>query len=178
MKRKSLLAIIVFAVALLPSLATAAVIMNNPVTVHTGTSQTNPVYLAQGPGYSTANQLGYLALVGNGATTTGGQSLYLNGTPGTGSTVLVNALEVVNASSSAFKGSVMMYVNGTIPTGVEVLYSSSPMSYNGQNVVGGTLLQTGNPVHITTSKLYVSIVMDGSLTNGLSEKLTMQMVYT
>lgn len=178
MKRRSFLAIIIFTVALLPSLATAAVIMNNPVTVNTSTGQSNPVYLAEGPGYSTANQLGYLALVGNGATSTGGQTLYINGTPGTGNTVLVNALEVVNATSSGFNGNVMLYLNGTIPSGVEVYYSATPMSYNGQSIVGGNQLVTGTPIHLMTSGLYISALLNGSLANGVSEKITMQMVYS
>ena len=49
MKRKTFLGLIIFSVALLPSLATAAVIVNNPVSVNTNTNQSNPVYLADGP---------------------------------------------------------------------------------------------------------------------------------
>lgn len=177
MKRRNFLALIIFTVALLPSLATAAVIMNNPVTINTSTSQSNPVYLADGPGYSVANQLGYLSLVGNGSATTGGQTLYINGTPGTGNIALVNSLEVVNATSSGFGGNVLLYVNGTVPSGVELYYGASPMTYNVQNIVGGTLLTTGSPIHITTSRLYVSMLLNGSMANGVSEKLTMQFVY-
>ncbi|AKA49028.1 hypothetical protein IX51_07860 [uncultured archaeon] len=177
MKRKTFLGLIIFSVALLPSLATAAVIVNNPVSVNTNTNQSNPVYLADGPGYSLANQLGYLSLTGNGAKSTGVQTLYLNTTPGTGNTTLINSLEIVNATSPGFTGSVVIYLNGTLPGGVEIFYSSSPMSYQNGNVVGGTELQTGAPIHVSSSKLYLSIVLQGSIAKVTNDRMTLQSEY-
>lgn len=177
MRRRTFLGLIIFSVALLPSLATAAVIMNSPFSVNTNTNQNNPVYLAQGPGYSIANQLGYLALTGNGSSSTGVQTVYLNTTPGSGNTTLMNSLEIVNATSSGFHGPVMVYLNGTLPSGVQIFYSNSQMSYSNGKVTDGSLLQTGSPIHITSSKVYLSVVLQGSMKDVNSDKMTLQAVF-
>lgn len=177
MNRKTFLGLIIFSVALLPSLATAAVIVHNPINVSTNTNQNNPVYMAGGPGYSIANELGYLALTGNGQKSTGSQNLYLNTTPGTGNTTLMNSLEIVNATSSSFSGSVVLFLNGTLPSGVAIYYSNSEMSYSNGQVQGGTLLQTGAPVHMTSSHIYLSLVIDGSMKAVSNDKMTLQVEY-
>lgn len=177
MNRKTFLGLIIFSVALLPSLATAAVIVHSTVNVNTNTNQDNPVYLAQGPGYAIANELGYISLTGNGQTTTGSQSLYLNTTPGTGNTTLMNSLEIVNATSSSFSGSVFVYLNGTLPTGVSIYYSSNQMNFSNDQVQGGTLLQTGSPIHMNSGDIYLSIVLQGSLSSVSNDRMTLQVEY-
>lgn len=176
MKRRSFLALTVFIIALLPSVATAAVIMNNPVSLNTTANNTNPVYLAQASGYSTAHQMGYLGLTGSGSTT-GSQTLYLNATPGSGNAVLMNVLQVVNSSSAAHS-SVMLYINGTLPSGVSVYYSSSKMAYSGSAVIGGTLLKTNTGIHLDSPSLYLSIVLSGSLQSVSGQQLTFQSTYS
>lgn len=178
MNRKTFLGLIIFSVALLPSLATAAVIVHSTVNVNTNTNQNNPVYLAQGPGYAIANELGYISLTGNGQLSTGSQNLYLNTTAGTGNTTLLNPLEIVNDTSSGFSGSVVIYLNGTLPSGVSIYYSSSQMSYKNGQVQGGTMLQTGSPIHMSSSTIFISVVLQGSMASVSNDVMTLQVEYT
>lgn len=166
---------IVLSVAVLPAIATAAVLINNPVTANTNNSHEVPAYLAGAPGFSNAKNLGYIGLSGGGSTSTG-QTLYLNGTSGSGNITLVNVLEVVNNTSPSYTGQAYLYFNGTIPSGVQIYYSSSMMSYSGSRIIGGTVLVTGTPIHLTGAKIYLSIVMLGSIATGTSS-LNMQIAY-
>lgn len=163
MKRRTLLGITIFITALLPAVATASIIVNNPVSVHTSTNQPNPVYFAQGPDYATAHSMNFVALTGKGSTSTGSQTIYLNATSGTGNVVLMNALEIVNTTSSSNQGKVTLYLNGTIPAGLTLYYGASEMGYTGTSISGGTVLNAGMPIHMTGSKLYISIEMSGHM---------------
>lgn len=175
MNRKIFLSMIILSVAVLPAIATAAVLINNPVTTNTNSSHEVPAYLAGAPGYSSARSLGYIGLTGGGSTSTG-QTLYLNGTTGTGNITLVNVLEVVNNTSPSYTGQAYLYFNGTIPSGIQMYYSSSMMSYTGSKIIGGKVLAAGTPIHLTGSKLYLSIVMLGSITTGTGS-LNLQIAY-
>ncbi len=175
MNRKIFLSMLVLSVAVLPAVATAAVLVNNPVATHTNNTHSNPVYLAEAPGYSSAKDLGYIGLSGGGSTSTG-QTLYLNGTPGAGNITLVNVLEVVNATSTSYSSAVTLYFNGTLPSGVSIYYSTSAMGYSGTSITGGTKLSTGVPVHLDSQHIYLSFVLLGSISSG-STTLNMQVSY-
>ncbi len=175
MNRKLYFSLIILSVAVLPAIATAAVLVNSPVSTNTNNNQGNPVYLAPAQGYSTAKELGYLGLTGGGASSTG-QTLYLNGTPGSGNVTLMNVLEIVNSTSSSYHGAIMLYLNGTLPTGVSVYYSNSPMSYTGTFISGGNKLQTSTAIHLTSSHLYLSFILLGTISAGTGQ-LNLQVSY-
>ena len=51
------------------------------------------------------------------------------------------------------------------------------MSYSNGQVQGGTLLQTGKPIHVASSALYLSIVLEGSMASVSNDKMTLQVEY-
>lgn len=177
MKRRTLLGLTIFITALLPAVATASIIVNNPVNVQTNTNQANPVYFAQGPDYTQAHNMNFVGLTGKGSASTGAQTIYLNATKGTGNVVLMNALEIINATSSSYNGKVTVYLNGTIPTGLTMYYSTSEMSYTGTSISGGTVLNTGAPIHMVSSKIYISIELSGNLAKTTGDTLNLQTSY-
>lgn len=172
--KKTIFSIIVVAVALmLPSIVTAAVVVNNGIAVNFTPSQQNLVYLTEGPGYSVANSSGYIGVYGNNQLYTN-ISIELSSVPGSGYVVLTNVLEIYNASTSP--GSVNVWINGTLPTGVTMYESSTPLTFNGVSVSGGNILGNGvstTEIHLTEAGNagYIGFVLTGAASGSAAFSL-------
>jgi len=167
MNRKTFLFLAIFTAALLPATATAAVIINDPILV--STNQNNAVvYLTNGPGYSTAQSMGFM--YSNYAASGENVTLFLNYTHH-GEVNITNALEIVNNAAS----NVEVWLNGTLPTYIALYHSTSLATDSDM----GTELVSGTPLTITTgSDLYFSIVINTLTTPGTSASATLTMQYT
>ncbi len=172
--RRSLLVISAMALALLlPAVATAAVVVNNGITVNFQPTANNVVYLASGPGYSSANESNYIGVSGNNEHYTN-MSVYLNAVPGSGYVVLTNVLEIYNGSTST--GSVTVWINGTLPTGVTLYGSSTSQTFTGTSPSGTVLLGTGitsTALHLTASGTveYLGFKLTGTSTGSATISL-------
>lgn len=167
MNRKTFLFLAIFTAALLPATATAAVIINDPILV--STNQNNAVvYLTNGPGYSTAQSMGFM--YSNNAASGANVTLDLNYTHH-GEVTITNALEIVNNAAS----NVEVWLNGTLPTYI-TLYYSSPLA-TGSDL--GTPIVSETSFTISShSELYISIVIDTLTTTGTPGSTTLTMQYT
>lgn len=171
--KKQFVIVGVLALALmLPVVTTAAVIVNNGISVELHTTNSNAVYLAKGPGYNSANTSNFFGITGNNSKFTN-MSIYLNTIPGSGNVTVTNVMEVVNDTSSSTP--VMIYINGTLPSGVTLYFSTSPITYNNYQPSGSVLLQNSGSTQITTSSIhltssgvagYFAFVMSGQMTAG------------
>lgn len=147
MNKKLFLLVIITTSTLLPAVATAAVIVNNPIYVSVGTTA-NPVYLTVDNGYAAAHDAGFITVNENNQYHTN-LSIDLNTVPGSGSTVfLTNVLSLMN--NTAANANVQVWINGTLPTGVHMFYSASDISYNGVSL-SGTEWNSGQSIHIFNS---------------------------
>ncbi len=155
-KRNVMIAIALVLAMLLPVITTAAVVVNNNVTVEVSPVHPNAVYLTEGPGYAMANSSGYIGITGNNAKYTN-STVYISTIPGSGYVVMTNVLAIYNGSSS--DAPLFLWINGTIPSGVQLFYSSSLMSFNGKSVSGTPMGLTNGPIHLTApgDALYISV---------------------
>ncbi|MCL4337360.1 MAG: hypothetical protein M1129_03525 [Candidatus Thermoplasmatota archaeon] len=172
--RRSLLVISAMALALLlPAVATAAVVVNNGISVNFQPAASNVVYLDSGPGYLSANQSNYIGVSGNNEHYTN-MSIFLNAVPGSGYVVLTNVLEIYNASTST--SSVTVWINGTLPSGVILYGSSTLQTFNG-TAPSGTLLLGGSSIstsiHLTShgAAEYLGFKLTGTSTGSATINL-------
>ena len=107
MNKKILIAVTMFAAFLLPAVATAAVIVNNSITVGVNFTNSNQVYMEKGPGYSSGHSAGFITMKGNNQKYTNA-TINIKGIPGTGDVVITNAVEIYSAVSS---GTVNVWLN-------------------------------------------------------------------
>ena len=173
MVKRQFIIVGVLALALmLPVVTTAAVVVNNGISVDLHTTNSNAVYLAKGPGYSAANSSNFFGITGNSSKYTN-MSIYLNTIPGTGNVTVTNVMEVINDTSATTP--VMIYINGTLPSGVTLYFSTSPITYSNYQPSGSVLLENSGSTHITTSSAqlktsgvagYFAFVMSGQMIPG------------
>lgn len=169
MKRQIIIVGVLALAFMLPLVTTAAVIVNNDISVSLHDTNTNQVYLAAGPGYTAANSSNFFGIMGNQSSNTN-MSLYINTIPGSGNVTLTNVLEVENTTTST--SPVYFYLNGTLPVGVTVYFSSTPITYNGFTPSGTAILwndgsgnaHTTSNVHITKRGAagYFAFVLSGT----------------
>ncbi|MEM0157608.1 MAG: hypothetical protein QXN26_06055 [Thermoplasmataceae archaeon] len=170
MKRNLVIALAFVLAMLVPLITTAAVVVNNNVTVEVSPTHVNTVYLTEGPGYAKANASGYIGIAGNNAKYTN-STVYISTIPGSGYVVMTNVLAVYNGSASS--SPLFLWINGTIPSGVQLFYSSSLMSFNGKSVSGTAMGSTNGPIHLTApgDALYISIKVSSSSSAEFSLEL-------
>lgn len=175
--KRSILVISAMALALLlPAVATAAVVVNNGISVNFQPTASNVVYLTSGPGYLSANQSNYIGVSGNNEHYTN-MSVYLNAVPGSGYVVLTNVLEIYNSSTSS--GSVTVWINGTLPNGVSLYGSSTSQTFTGSAPSGTVILGSGvtsTALHLTTSG--TAEYLGFKLTGTASGSATINLQYT
>ncbi|KAA8923409.1 hypothetical protein [Thermoplasma sp.] len=140
MNYKKLIPLIAVAL-LLPTVATAAVIVSDSYSVSINTT-TNGLYLAPGPNYDTAKNAGYIyaPVIGSGNTAniTSGSQIMLNYTKYSGTDFLMNVLEIKDLGVNG-----VLYLNGSLPSGISIYVSNNSQSHlswssEGYSVVNAT----------------------------------------
>lgn len=169
MKRQIIIVGVLALAFMLPLVTTAAVIVNNDISVGLHDTNANQVYLTKGPGYTSANVSNFFGVTGKSSSFTN-LSLYLNTIPGSGNVTLTNVLEVENTTSST--SPVYFYLNGTLPVGVSVYFSTTMITYNNYKPSGDLILYndgsgnslTTSAVHLTSSGVagYFAFVLTGT----------------
>ncbi|WP_393972104.1 hypothetical protein OXIME_000710 [Oxyplasma meridianum] len=170
MKRSMLSILVIFIALMVPAVATASVVISDPISVVVSDTGSNHIFIAKGPGYGIANGLGYIKLIGNNANSSN-VSVDLYSVPGNGYLELVNVLEINNTLKSGEFANVTLSTS-SMPSGVFLYYNNTSQS----KVVGGTI--TGVNVSATdntatfqvnsgSSPVYLSfLVMGGSAGTG------------
>ncbi|GGM77436.1 hypothetical protein GCM10007108_14510 [Thermogymnomonas acidicola] len=161
LSKRAITALTVAVLAALPVIATAAVIVDAPVTANVATTS-NPVYLNLGPGATTAEKLNFLSDASVGSHYSN-YSFTISYVPGSGYTILTNVLEIVNSTGTNVP--LYVYLNGTLPSGVSIYYSSSPITFDGSSL-SGTELMPGTAIHVTTQDVYLAFWIQGSYAGG------------
>ena len=163
MKRNLLTVIMIATIMVVPAVATAAVMVSDPVSVSVSGTGHNSVYLEKGPGYSTANKLGYFKVLGNNKIYSN-LTLEIKDVNGTGNMSMTNVLEL---AGSVHNGT---YVNVTIsadlPRGTYLYCSSNPSAISPSGAISGTnLSSTGSftiEMKANTDVYFSFFVMGGS----------------
>lgn len=167
MKRNLLTVIMIATIMVVPAVATASVMISDPISVSVSHTGKNSVYFEEGPGYAVANSLGYFTMAGNNKEYSN-FSLAINDVNGTGNMSMTNVLELTGTVSTG------TYVNVTItanlPGGVYLYCSSSPSTFSSNGAMSGTNLSTTGSftVQMTSSThVYFSfLVLGGSKGTG------------
>ncbi|WP_010917227.1 hypothetical protein [Thermoplasma volcanium] len=170
MKIKKFLPLLAIAV-LLPSVATASVIISNTYTVTTS-GHAPGVYLTDGPNYVSANAYKYIyapVSSGNPKNITSGSTIMVNYTYGSGTDYLLNVLEVNDNDVSG-----VMYLNGSLPSGISIYISNNSEAYLKGSANSPSLTVTnstgpmtaysfGSPINLVSGHTYyISFVIDAS----------------
>ena len=165
MNKKILFTLTLLSAMLLPAVATAAVVLNNNITVNVNNSNVNQVYIETGPGYSSAHSSGYITMTGNNQKYTN-TTISLNGIKGSGSVIITNALEIYSSVSS---GTVNVWLNSTSAiSGVSIYESQSPAQYTGTSLSGASqILGSTSSYEFTVSStpgvvVYLSFEVSGN----------------
>jgi len=156
--------------------ATAAVMVSDPVSVSVSGTGHNSVYLEKGPGYSTANSLGYFMVVGNN-TKYSNLTLEINDVKGKGNMSMTNVLELAGSVNTG------TYVNVTIsadlPAGTYLYCNSATSTISSNGSISGTNLSSTGSFTIqmkTGTDVYFSFLVlgrsDGNGSMTLSYEVT------
>jgi hypothetical protein len=163
--RRNILSIIVVAVALMvPAVATASVVMSDPISVGVSNKGVNHVFVTEGPGYDIANGLGYIELHGNNKMTSN-ISVNLSSVPGNGFLELTNVLEINNTISTGDFANVTLTT--ALPSGTYLYYNNTSQSkIVGDSISGVNVSAAGNPVTFEikygSSPVYLSFLVMGN----------------
>lgn len=120
MNRRIIAAMVIAIIAIIPTVATAAVIVKQETTVNV-TPTSDLVCFAPGSDYKIANELGFMQ-ISNGSYTNN-ISITLNGIYGRGFVIIGDALDIVNNTSSGF--TLYVWLNGSLPAGIIMFYYST-----------------------------------------------------
>ena len=167
MKRNLFTIMIIATMMIVPAVATAAVLVNDPVSVLVSDTGVNSVYLDKGTGYKTAHSLGYFTVVGNNKKYSN-LTLEINDVNGTGNMSMTNVLELTGSVATG------TYVNVTItadlPAGTYLYCNSAPSTISSNGVISGTNLSSTGSFTIqmkTGTNVYFSfLVLGGSRGTG------------
>jgi len=167
MKRNLLTVVMIATIMVVPAVATAAVMVSDPVSVSVSHTGHNSVYLERGPGYSTAKKLGYFKVLGNNKIYSN-LTLEIKDVNGTGNMSMTNVLEL---NGSVKTGT---YVNVTIsadlPAGTYLYYNSTQSTISSNGAISGTNLSSKGSFTIemkANTYVYFSFfVMGGSVGTG------------
>lgn len=167
MKRNLLTVMIIATMMIVPAVATAAVMVNDTVSVSVSNTGVNSVYLEKGTGYKTAHSLGYFTVAGNNRKYSN-LTLEINDVNGTGNMSMTNVLELTGSVATG------RYVNVTItadlPAGIYLYCNSAPSTITPGSSITGTNLSTSGSFTIqmkTGMDVYFSfLVLGGSKGTG------------
>lgn len=125
MNKRTFVALAIAFVTIVPTIATAALIVNQEVSVNASHAN-NRIYFTPGSDYRIANELGFMDIVnGSGSNNV---SLTLKSIHGFGYVIISDALDIVNNTSVNF--TVYSSMNGSLPKGVVMFYYLTQDSYN------------------------------------------------
>lgn len=168
--KRNILSIIVIAIALMvPAVATASVVISDPISVGVSDTGSNHVFVAEGPGYEIANGLGYITLHGNNSKTSN-VSVNLSSVPGNGYLELFNVLEINNTLKSGDFANVTLTTS--MPSGTYLYYNNISQSKQVDGSISGVnVTASGNTVAFEikygSSPVYLSfLVMGNSVGDG------------
>ena len=163
--KRNILSMLVVAVALMvPAVATASVVMSDPISLAVSDTATNHVFIAKGPSYAVANGLGYITLNGNNVRTDN-ISVNLSSVPGNGYLELVNVLEINNTLKSGYTANVTLITS--MPSGTFLYYNNTSQSkiLHG-SITGVNISAAGNDATFqldsSSSPVYLSFLVMGS----------------
>jgi len=161
MKRNLLTVIMIATIMAVPAVATAAVMVSDPVSVSVSGTGLNSVYLERGPGYSTANSLGYFTVLGNNEKYSN-LTLEITDVKGNGNMSMTNVLELTGSVNTG------TYVNVTIsadlPAGTYLYCNSAPSTISSDGAISGTNLSSTGSFTIqmkTGTDVYFSFLVLG-----------------
>ncbi|MGC8691945.1 MAG: hypothetical protein ACP5RZ_02885 [Thermoplasmata archaeon] len=145
---------------LVPILVVATVVITYEYPLAFG-STTPDIYLAQGPNYAEASEMGLISLTNSTSNGIMQQTITIKNVTGSDSVYLLNVLEIWNKTGwDTSKGAVYVLINVSGLTNVAVIASTSPINWP----TSGTNITQNNPFyyHIpktTTSGpvLYISL---------------------
>ena len=163
--KRNILSILVISLALMvPAVATASVVISDPISVGVSDTGSNHIFIAQGPGYDVANGLGYITLNGNN-TKTNNISVNLSSVPGNGYLDLVNVLEINNTLKSGDYANVTLSVS--MPSGTFLYYNNTSQSKIVDGSITGVNVSASNnhatfTVNYGSSPVYLSFLVMGS----------------
>ncbi len=177
MNKKTIMVISVAMAFLIPSIATASIVMDSVITTNVSTTST-PIYVAPGPDYAVAHGQGFITLsTAAYAKDSSNITLTLNEVKGSGKVTLYNAAEIVN-DSTATNATSFEFTN--IPTGITIYYNASsenaklsPSSSNWNVPSGGSIITDGTPYYIDkgVSVVYLTIEISGNAPTGSSNMI-------
>ena len=134
MKRNLFTVMIIATMMVVPAVATAAVMVNDTVSVSVSNTAHNSVYLEKGTGYKTAHSLGYFTVVGNNRKYSN-LTLEIKDVNGTGNMSMTNVLELTGSVATG------TYVNVTItadlPAGIYLYFNLAPSKISADGVISG-----------------------------------------
>ncbi|MEM3290711.1 MAG: hypothetical protein QW046_04265 [Candidatus Micrarchaeaceae archaeon] len=139
--------LVLLAAVLIPALATASVAIVYNFNTST-TPHAQEVYLTAGPNYATANAMHLFYVLMTGSSVANGATIYLNGTSNSGTTYLLDVLEVYNASLPKASSITVTVVTTSLPAGVTMYYDttgSAIYSNPGTTVPSGTAITVTYP---------------------------------
>ena len=151
---------------LLPMLVVATVVISYtyPISV---SSTTPEIYLAKGPNYAVANDMGLITVSNSTSNGIMSQTITLNNVTGSYNVSLLNVLSIFNKTGwDTSKAPVYVYINVSGLSHVAVGYSTSEVNWftSATNITG----TSSGPIHITANGqqvLYLSFLL---WTNGAS----------
>ena len=168
MKRNLLTVMIIAAMMIVPAVATAAVMVNDTVSVSVSNTAHNSVYLEKGTGYKTAHSPGYFTVVGNNKKYSN-LTLDINDVNGTGNMSMTNVLELTGVAKGTY---VNVTITPDLPSGTYLYYNLAPSNISSKGVISGLNLSTSTPltIHMSSGKVtpvYFSfLVLGGSKGTG------------
>ncbi|MEM3193154.1 MAG: hypothetical protein QW292_13930 [Candidatus Parvarchaeota archaeon] len=164
--------LILLAAILIPALVTATVAITYSYSTST-TPQAQEVYLTTGPNYATANAMGMFYVTLTSSSVANGATIDINSTSYSGTTYLLDVLEVYNASLP--KGSSLtITITTQLPSGVTMYYDTTgAATYSSP----GTPVTSGSAISVTlpTSAgpiLYFSFALTGGTSGSGSFTIT------
>ena len=163
--KRSILSLLVITIALMvPAVATASVLISDPIAVNVSDTAFNHVFISNGPGYNVASELGYIAVHGNNKDTSN-VSVNLSSVPGMGFLELTNVLEINNTLSSGTQANVTLSID--MPAGTFLYYNSTlPSTIVHGSISGVNMSKTGNPATFQlvkgASPVYLSFLILGN----------------
>ncbi|WP_297217825.1 hypothetical protein [Thermoplasma sp.] len=185
MNFKKLIPLIAVAL-LLPTVATASVIVSDTYSVSVGTT-THGIYLMPGPNYDIAKENGYIYAPvatgsNNGKNITSGSTIMVNYTKYSGFDYLMNVLEIKDVGVSG-----ALYINGSLPSGISIYVSNNSQSslswssseYSIENTTGTeTSYSLGASIVLTPGHIYyISFVIAVSVSSTSSGSSTLYLNY-
>ncbi len=174
LKRMTSLAILLALVV--PALVTATVVISDVYPI-SGSAQSPSIYLAEGPNYGVASNLGLISAtaqaIGSNYYIPAG-TITINSVTGSSNVYLLNVLEIYNSSGwDSGKYAVNLWINGSLPTGVSMYVSTSPVSLSGLSSLTPYSSPDGPiPISTTGNVLYFSFVSENAAAG--SGQLTFQ----